>query len=234
MIRKNSAVAARLQGLRHDIETVARASGRDPQDIRLLAVSKTFAADVIEEAWQAGQRLFGENRVQEAEAKIPQVRLAGIEWHLIGHLQSNKARRALELFNVIQSVDSEKLARQLGRYAQERQTVLPVFIDVNIGQEPQKHGILPDQAHQLSGLVDGLPGLRLVGLMALPPFHEEAEKSRPYFRRLRDLLDSLNRRRPGSPLAELSMGMSHDYRVAIEEGATLLRIGTAIFGPRAE
>lgn len=234
MIRKNSAVAARLQDLRRDIETVARASGRDPQDIRLLAVSKTFAADVIEEAWQAGQRLFGENRVQEAEAKIPQVKLAGIEWHLIGHLQSNKARRALELFNVIQSVDSEKLARKLGRYAQERQTVLPVFIDVNIGQEPQKHGILPDQAHQLSGLVDGLPGLRLVGLMALPPFHEEAEKSRPYFRRLRDLLDSLNRRRPGSPLAELSMGMSHDYRVAIEEGATLLRIGTAIFGPRAE
>lgn len=224
-------VAENLRFARGEIESAARACGRDPSSIRLLAVSKTFPAALIEEAYRAGQTRFGENRVQEAQGKIPRVRVQGLQWHLIGHLQSNKARRAVELFDVIETIDSEKLARKVGAYGQELGTQIKVFIEVNIGEEPQKDGVLPARVPQLARVIEQIPGLQLVGLMALPPYQQDPEKSRPFFRKMRALLDEVSQAGK-SPLTELSMGMSHDYRVAIEEGATELRLGTAIFGPR--
>ena len=196
-----------------------------------MAVSKTFSADVVEEAAATGHTLFGENRLQEAGQKIPQVKQTGLCWHLIGPLQSNKARRAVEIFDVIQTLDRPKIARKVSQYAQEMDKILPVFIEVNIGEEPQKHGVLSQEIPGMVQLVDSLPALQLEGLMTVPPHHQEAERSRPYFRRLAEMLDEVSHHRD-PPVKELSMGMSHDYRIAIEEGATLLRVGTAIFGQR--
>lgn len=224
-------IAANLKHLHQEIASVARGCGRDPEQIQLLAVSKTFPARTVQEACESGQSLFGENRVQEAAAKIPQVTAGDIQWHLIGHLQSNKVRHAVELFDVIQSLDSEKIAVKIGHYSQEWGKIMPVFIEVKIGMESQKNGVLPEQVPSLVRLVESVAGLRLLGLMAIPPYDEEPERSRPYFRKMRELLEQLNRGR-ATPFTQLSMGMSHDYRIAIEEGATFLRIGTAIFGPR--
>jgi PLP dependent protein len=220
-----------LRRLRQDIAEAAAACGRSPEAVRLLAVSKTFPPSAVDAAAGQGQWLFGENRVQEAELKIPDVTATGLEWHLIGHLQSNKAKRAVELFDVIQTVDSEKLALRLSRLAEEVPKMLPVFIQVNIGGESQKNGVAPSKLPALVETIDSLRALRLVGLMAIPPYEEDSEASRPYFRELHRLLEETNRWR-SSPLPELSMGMSHDYRVAIEEGATLVRVGTAVFGDR--
>ena len=226
-------IASNLMRLREEVESIALECGRNPREIQLLAVSKTFSADAVEEARAAGQTLFGENRVQEAQQKIPQVKRTDLTWHLIGPLQSNKARHAAELFDVIQTLDRPKIVRKLHQCAQELGKVLSVLVEVKIGQEPQKHGVLPEEALSMVELIDSMSGLQLEGLMTVPPYHEESEASRPYFRKMADLLDGVNRhRRP--PLKELSMGMSHDYRIAIEEGATLLRVGTAIFGPRSQ
>ena len=222
----------RLRRLLVKIGDLAEACGRKPETIRLLAVSKTLPSTVIEQAYQVGQLIFGENRMQEAETKIANVRLSGIQWHLIGHLQSNKARRAAELFDVIQTLDSERLALRLDRHCHRLGKCLSVFIQVNIGREPQKYGVSPDQVFQMVNRVDSLETLNLRGLMIIPPYHSEAERSRPYFRQVVDLLGEINRNRC-HPLSELSMGMSHDYRIAIEEGSTMLRIGTIIFGPRS-
>ena len=228
---QSSNIAANLADVRQEIDSIARACGRNPEQIQLLAVTKTFGPQAVQEAHKAGQILFGENRVQEAEGKIPKIEASGIQWHLIGHLQSNKARRAVELFHVIQSLDSEKIARKVAQYAQELEKTTPVFIQIKVGEEPQKHGILPEDLAALTRVVDQLPTLQLLGLMTIPPYHEKAQGSRPYFRQMRELLEEANRGRP-QPLTQLSMGMSHDYPIAIEEGATLLRIGTRIFGPR--
>ncbi len=224
-------IFTRLESLRRDIVARARACGRDPAEIQLLAVSKTFPPARIEEAAGAGQALFGENRVQEAQAKIPQVTARDLEWHLIGHLQTNKVNRCLELFDVVQTLDSERLARKLAGSAGRLGRSVRVYLQINIGRESQKGGVDPEQIEGLLGLVDSLPELKLEGLMAIPPYDADPEKSRPYFRRMRDLLAQANRGRQ-ERLEGLSMGMSHDYSVAVEEGATLLRVGTAIFGPR--
>ncbi len=201
-------------------------------DIRLMAVSKTRSADLVSKAVAAGHTLFGENRLQEAWQKIPQVNQTGLSWHLIGPLQSNKARRAVEVFDVIQTLDRPGIARKVNQYAQDMDKVLSCFIQVNIGEEVQKHGLAPREVPDMVQLVDSLSALQLEGLMALPPHSEEPEASRPYFRRLAELLSQINLDRE-RPVKDLSMGMSHDYRIAIEEGATLIRVGTAIFGPRA-
>ena len=217
--------------LEEEIKSVALDCDRDPRTIRLMAVSKTFSADVVEQAALAGHTLFGENRLQEAWQKIPQVKQTGLFWHLIGPLQSNKARLAVKIFDVIQTLDRPKIVGKVNQYAQEMDKIVPVFIEVNIGDEPQKHGAVPEEIPGMVQLVDSMPALQLEGLMTVPPYNKEAEASRPYFRKLAEFRDDINRCRE-TPVKELSMGMSHDYRIAIEEGATLLRLGTAIFGQR--
>ena len=224
-------IASNLMKLEEEIKTLALDCDRDPRAIRLMAVSKTFSADVVEQAAGAGHALFGENRLQEAWQKISQVKKTGLTWHLIGPLQSNKARRAVEIFDVIQTLDRPKIVTKVNQYAQEMDKIVPVFIEVNIGDEPQKHGVVPQEIPGMVQLVDSMSALQLEGLMTVPPYHEEAEESRPYFRKLAGLRDEINRGRE-RPVKELSMGMSRDYRIAIEEGATLLRLGTAIFGLR--
>ena len=225
-------IASNLERVSAQIEQIARGCGRDPAEIRLLAVSKTFSADCVKQAHQWGQTLFGENRVQEAEEKIPSVNLPELEWHLIGPLQSNKVKRAAQLFDVIHTLDRPKIVRKLNSCAEEIGKIVRVLVEVKLGTEPQKHGLPPQEVMDMVEQVDSMPGLQLQGLMAIPPYQEEAEDSRPYFRQMADLLAEINGRRQ-QPLKELSMGMSHDYRVAIEEGATLLRIGTSIFGRRS-
>lgn len=228
-------ICANLQRIQEVLDETAHRCRRDPAGIKLVAVSKTFPAEFIVSAASCGQIAFGENRIQEAEEKIPRVeKLLGerrIEWHLIGHLQSNKARPAARFFDVIQSIDSARIARKLSRYVEDSGRTMPVFVQVNVGEESQKYGVPPADTAALVDLVDSLPGLDPIGLMSIPPYHEEAERSRPYFRRLARLLEEINRCRR-HPLRELSMGMSADFRVAVEEGATVVRIGSAIFGPR--
>lgn len=221
----------RLQSLLDEIDGTARSCGRDAREVQLLAVTKVFPAPVVSNAVAAGQTRFGENRIQEAEAKIPAVASPGLEWHLIGHLQSNKVRRAVRLFDVIQTLDSEKLISRVARCAREMEKVLPVYIQVNIGGEKQKHGAAPGAVGRLVQLVDRSPPLVLHGLMAIPPYAVDAEASRPYFRQLAKLAREVSRSRP-EPVSGLSMGMSHDFRVAIEEGATLVRVGSRVFGKR--
>lgn len=174
---------------------------------------------------------FGENRVQEARLKIPVVVSEEIEWHLIGNLQLNKVRRAVELFDVIQTLDREEVVLKVSRCAEELGKKMAVYVQVNVGGEVQKHGVAPASVGELVDLVDQQPTLELLGLMTIPPYEENPEDSRPYFRKLCALLEEVNRGRD-KPFSGLSMGMSHDYSIAIQEGATLLRIGTAIFGPR--
>ena len=212
----------------------AAACGRDLQEITLLPVSKTFPVESISRAIAAGIRHFGENRVQEAEAKILHLRgVADLEWHLVGHLQSNKTRRAAELFDVIHSVDSAKLAVRLDRAAKENRKILSVLLQVDLGSEETKFGVPPEKIRDLVDAVSGLKQLRLDGLMTIPPFFENPEDARPYFARLRRLSESLESERPRClGRRHLSMGMSHDFEAAIMEGATIIRVGTAIFGAR--
>ncbi len=197
-------------------------AGRRRCDITLIAVTKVFPAEVIREAYVEGVRHFGENYVQEFEAKFPVVAdLPEAEFHLIGHLQSNKAKRAAELFHVIETVDSLKLARRISDAGRK----LPVMIEVKLSGEGSKSGVEPDQVPQLVEELHDIPNIELTGLMTMPPWSEDAEVSRPYFRRLRELAGQVG-------LHDLSMGMSHDLETAIEEGATHVRVGTALFGPR--
>lgn len=203
----------------------------------MVAVSKTVAPSRLKEAIAAGVRTLGENRVQEAAAKIAELRdvvtAHQVQWHLIGHLQSNKARRAVELFDAVHSVDSRKLAERLHQSADELGKRLPVFIEVNLGAETAKSGVAVNEALSLCEQVAKLAHLELKGLMAVPPFLDNAEAVRPFFRRLRELRDEARRLGlAGEHCHDLSMGMSNDFEVAIEEGATLVRIGTALFGAR--
>ena len=213
----------RLESVEDRIARAAARSGRRREDITLLAVTKKFPAQAIEEAAQLGVRDFGENYVQEFETKRPALAsLAGARFHLIGHLQANKARKALELFDVIQTVDSARLAERLDQAADGP---VDVMLEVKLSPEESKAGVSPDDLPRLVEAVARCPHLRLRGLMTMPPWSDEAEPSRPFFRRLRTLAGQ-------NGLSELSMGMSHDFETAIEEGATLVRIGTALFGPR--
>jgi len=229
-------LAARFAAVKARIEAAAGNCGRSPEDVRLIAISKTHPASLIRSLIELGATDLGENRVQEAEEKIPQLANARAHWHLVGHLQANKARRALHLFDVIHSLDSIELARRLDRLCVEagRQS-LPLLIQVDLGHEETKSGIDEQELRQLVEAVQQLERLDLIGLMTLPPFFDDPEQARPYFRRLRQLRDELASRavfrtNPG----DLSMGMTHDFEVAIEEGATMVRIGTAIFGEREQ
>jgi pyridoxal phosphate enzyme (YggS family) len=224
-VRKSTVVsdlAFNLDQVRRRMERAALRAGRSPAEVKLIAVSKVFPASAIREAYSLGLRDFGENYVQEFEGKAPELRdLDGARFHLIGHLQSNKAKKAAELFDSIQTVDSEKLARRLN----EAGKPLEVMIEVKLSPEESKSGAGAGNLAAVVAAVRACPNLRLVGLMTMPPWSEDAEASRPYFRRLRELAAQFG-------LARLSMGMSHDLEVAIEEGATDIRVGTALFGPR--
>lgn len=227
-------LAARLTGVRERITAAALACGRGPEEVGLIAISKTHPASVIRTLIELGATDFGENRVQEAEEKIAEIGRQQVRWHLVGHLQANKARRAVSLFEVIHSLDSLDLARRLDRLcAEEGREKLPVLIQVDLGHEETKSGV--DES-ELTHMVDGLGPLShldLIGLMTMPPFFDDTEQSRPFFRRLRELRDELESRGVfGDRRGELSMGMTHDFEIAIQEGATMVRIGTAIFGER--
>ena len=227
-------LAVRFAGVKARIEAAATKSGRDPKEVRLIAISKTHPPSLIKALVELGATDLGENRVQEAEGKIPQVGRNAARWHLVGHLQANKARRALQLFDVIHSLDSIALAQRLDRLCVdiERPSV-PVLIQVDLGHEETKSGIDEQELPQLIDAMKSLERLELIGLMTLPPFFADPEQARPYFRRLRQLRDELAATGIfGENRGELSMGMTHDFEVAIEEGATMVRIGTAIFGER--
>ncbi|KMY65948.1 hypothetical protein AAU61_18330 [Desulfocarbo indianensis] len=224
-------LAQNLKAVTERMRAAALAAQRDPAQVRLVAVSKTKPAGDVIEALAAGQTVFGENYVQEAQAKIPAVG-PGPSWHLIGNLQSNKAKLAVSLFDVVQTVDRLKIAQALSRQALEQGKILGVLLQVNVGQEPQKAGCAEDQAAALAEAVAGLEGLKLRGLMTIPPFYDEPERARPYFAALRELARRLAPSLPPGCMAELSMGMSGDFEAAIAEGATLVRVGTAIFGGR--
>ncbi len=277
-------IADNVARVQERIAAAAARAGRRVEEITLVAVSKTFPAERIREAYDAGVRHFGENRVQEWEGKAAALAdLHGAVWHLVGHLQSNKARRAVELFSAIDSVDSVALGQRLDRLMQKRFTaedakdaegwdvgaglqsgvrtpvestglqkpetaplsatshvarlfrggaVLPILLEVRLAPEEAKHGVEPNELAGVAEAVLALPHLELRGLMCIPPYREDPEEARPYFRRLRQLRDSLAGAQTAARLRELSMGMSHDFAVAIEEGATQVRIGTAIFGER--
>ena len=229
-------IAENVASVRERIEAAAHAANRDPREIQLMAVSKTVSTERIFEAYDAGIRVFGENRVQEFESKAGGLAgLAEIEWHMIGHLQSNKASRAAELFDAVDSVDSLKLTRRLNLAAQQSGKTLPVLIEINIGDEQVKSGVAP-QSKELDEILHAAPELSFLqfrGLMAVPPYDDNPEQSRPYFQRMKVLFEEIRvRNLPNVRVEVLSMGMSHDFEVAIQEGSTCVRIGTSIFGER--
>jgi pyridoxal phosphate enzyme (YggS family) len=225
-------IAGQLQTIRGQIAESAAKSGRNAEEIALLAVSKTVAVDKIREAMGAGQRIFGENYLQEAEEKYQQ--LSGLaEFHCIGHIQSNKAKIAATIFSMVQTIDREKIARELNKHRQAIGRPLNVLVQVNVGGEEQKSGVKPQDCENLLRVIQELPWLRLTGLMTIPPYSANPEDSRPFFRELRQLAEGLAAKKLfAGPKVELSMGMSGDFVAAIEEGATIIRIGTAIFGER--
>ena len=229
-------IADHLAHVRQRIADAARRAGRQPEDVTLMAVTKTFPPEIIREAYDAGQRLFGENRVQEFAGKVASLAdLPGIEFHLIGHLQSNKVAKAAHIFAGIDSVDSLHLAEKLDAAARSSGRRLPVLIEINVGGEAAKSGVATDSP-ELEALLAAAPRLEHLefrGLMSIPPFTEDPEAARPYFRALRQLRDRIAARRlPAVGVDTLSMGMSHDFEIAIEEGSTCVRVGTAIFGSR--
>jgi pyridoxal phosphate enzyme (YggS family) len=230
------AISDNVDTIRERMAAAACRVGRSPDEIALMAVTKTHPVELIREAYEAGLRLFGENRVQEFAAKagaLPE--LPGASWHMIGHLQTNKAAKAAELFSAVDSVDSVKLAEKLNDAAQSLGKKLPVLIEINVGGEVAKTGVAAD-SQELEPLFTAAPRLEALefrGLMTVPPFTDDPEGARPFFRRLRELRDRIGSRHlPGIAMNVLSMGMSHDFEVAIEEGSTCVRVGTAIFGER--
>jgi pyridoxal phosphate enzyme (YggS family) len=231
-------VAENLAAVRARIERAARHAGRRPEEIALMAVSKTQPPERIREAYDAGQRLFGENRVQDFAAKAEGLRdLQFAEWHMIGHLQTNKAARTAELFHAVDSVDSLKLAEKLDAAARKLGRKLDVLLEINVGGEAAKSGAAPDSP-EVEDLLLAAPRLDVLafrGLMTVPPFTDDPQGARPYFRKLCELRDAIAARElPAIAMDQLSMGMSHDFEVAIEEGSTCVRVGTAIFGQRAK
>ena len=229
-------IATNIESLQERITQAAQRAGRNPREITLMAVTKTVAPERIREAYDAGMRVFGENRVQEFEAKVQALPdLAGAAWHMIGHLQSNKSTKATELFGHIDSVDSVKLAERLNSAAALSGKKLAVLMEINIGAEQAKSGLTADSAQleKVLAIAPALSSLEILGLMTVPPYLNDPEQSRPYFRSMRLLFDQIAARQlPGLRMEVLSMGMSHDFEVAIEEGSTCVRLGTAIFGER--
>jgi pyridoxal phosphate enzyme (YggS family) len=223
-------IGKRLAEVQARIRAASARSGRPPTAVRLVAVSKTVGVGPIRDALLAGVEILGENRVQEAREKIPL--LPHASWHLVGHLQTNKAKLAVALFDLIHSLDSVRLAEELDRQGQQSGKRVRCLVEVNVGDEPQKSGIAAGEVGGLLQAARALPAVHIEGLMAVPPFLPDPEASRPYFRRLRELRDRLVEE--GHRLPELSMGMSQDFEQAIEEGATMVRVGTAIFGQRPD
>ncbi len=231
------ALVAALRSIRERIALACNRTGRSASEVTLVAVSKTVSAATVREAIAAGVTVLGENRVQEAEAKLAELTdlRSQVEWHLIGHLQSNKARKAVSLFDVVQAVADESSAARLNRMADELGKCLPIFIEVNLAGEASKSGVASSEAFPLLATISQFPALELQGLMTVPPFLENPEDVRPFFRQLRALRDEALSAGIAPPTCtQLSMGMSHDFEVAIEEGATLVRIGTALFGARTK
>jgi len=234
MATRTNSIAANLERVRERVGRAADRSGRKVDQITIVAVSKTFPSEVIRAAHEAGLRHFGENRIQEFEAKHAQVNgFVDSIWHFIGHLQSNKAQRAVHLFDRIDSVDSISLAQKLDSAAAAADKRLPVLIEVRLSHEATKSGVAEGDLAPLADAIGRFPRLKLRGLMTIPPYSDDAEKARFYFRKLRELRDGL-REQLGVSLPALSMGMSHDFEIAIEEGATEIRVGTALFGERAK
>jgi PLP dependent protein len=228
-------MSGRLADVRQRIVDAARRCNRSTDKIKLVAIGKTYPPETLRAALDLGITDLGENRVQEAEAKILELGREAARWHLVGHLQSNKTRRAVQLFDVIQSLDSPELAQRLDRFcAEERREELSVLIQINFGGEKSKTGTDPRDLPQLLEATAACRRLRLIGLMTLPPYFENPDCGRPFFKALREVRDQMKAEgRFGEGPGELSMGMSHDFEIAIEEGATVLRIGTAIFGERS-
>ncbi len=229
-------IAENVSRVRERIAAAARRADRDPLTITLMAVSKTFPAERIREAYAAGIRAFGENRVQEFAGKADALRdLTDAEWHLIGHLQSNKAMKAAELFGAVDSLDSVRLAEKLNAAAEKAGKTLPVLIEINVGGEEAKSGVAPRSA-ELEGILTAAPrwpNLAIRGLMTVPPYTDDPEGARQFFRQLREIGSEIAARSlPSVAMDVLSMGMSHDFEIAIEEGSTCVRVGTAIFGER--
>jgi len=226
-------IAENLRSVEDRIAAAARRAGREPSSVRLVTVTKTVDRDRIRQAITAGAAILGENRVQEAKEKIEAFGKAA-NWHLIGHLQTNKAKYAVKLFDLIHSVDNRELAKELDRQAGKIGKVQDVLIEVSIAGEEAKAGVGIGDTVQLVKEAAGLKHIRVLGLMTMPPFSDDPERARPYFRKLRDLADAVRKEAiAGVSMNELSMGMSGDFEVAIEEGATLVRVGTAIFGERS-
>lgn len=226
-------IEANLKNLWKKIQGAALRADRNINDIRLVAVSKKMPADYVEKAMEAGQKIFGENYLQDAQKKIERIG-PGPEWHFIGHIQSNKAKSVASLFDMVHTVDRLKLAKALDSHAHNMGKILSVLVQINVGQERQKAGVQPDEAEELLETLQHLNSLHVKGLMTMPPYKENVEEVRPYFRALREMAEEYTHKGYfyQKEKVELSMGMSHDFEVAIEEGATLIRVGTAIFGPR--
>jgi PLP dependent protein len=225
-------ISQNLNDIKRRLEAAARRAGRDPHEVRLVAVTKTVAPERLKLAVAAGQSLFGENYVQEAKGKIAALG-PGLTWHFIGHLQSNKAKAVVELFHLIHSVDRLSLAQALEQAAARLDKVQDILVQVNLAGEASKSGVAPENASGLLGEIRKMPHLRVLGLMTMPPWFDDPQRVRPHFRALRELRDRLRGLQlVEGELPELSMGMTGDFEVAVAEGATLVRIGTAIFGRR--
>ncbi|MFQ5803321.1 MAG: YggS family pyridoxal phosphate-dependent enzyme, partial [Candidatus Methylomirabilales bacterium] len=224
-------IKERVESVRERIAAAALRVGRDPGEVVLVAVAKTFPASAVEKVIAAGVSHIGENRVQEAKAKMAEIKTP-CQWHMVGHLQINKARLAVRLFDWVQSLDSPKLAHELQKAGAGLGKRVRTLVEVNVGQEPTKTGVTEAELLSLLEQAGSLPNLSIEGLMAMPPYDPNPEGIRPYFRRLHRLRDEAASRFPQLALSQLSMGMSHDFEVAVEEGATIVRIGTAIFGER--
>jgi pyridoxal phosphate enzyme (YggS family) len=223
----------RLEKVKDRIKTAAEGCHRDPETVNLVAVSKTMPVSTVQEAIQAGVTILGENYIQEARDKISSLMSFPVSWHFIGHLQSNKAKYAVRLFDLIHSVDSLKLALELNKQAQKNAKIQQILIQVNISQEETKSGISVDDAVNLISEISQLENLSINGLMTMPPYFNQPEKVQPFFAALRDLRDQVESKAiPNVSMDQLSMGMTGDFEVAIEEGATMVRVGTAIFGER--
>jgi PLP dependent protein len=231
-------IAANIASIHERIAAAASRAGRNPKEIALMAVSKTHPPGRIREAYEAGLRVFGENRIQEFASKVGALQnLPDAEWHMIGHLQTNKASKTTELFHAVDSVDSLKLAEKLDAAARQLGKKLSVLLEINVGGEAAKSGVAPDSPalDELLIAAPRLDSLQFRGLMTVPPFTDDPQDARPYFRKLRGLRDNIAaRKHPGVNMDVISMGMSHDFEVAIEEGSTCVRVGTAIFGERTK
>lgn len=223
--------AERLACVKQRVADAARRVARDPDEISIVAVSKRFGPDAVRAASESGQIVFGENRVQEARQKIP-LCPSHLEWHMIGHLQGNKIRDAVRLFSFVHSVDSVRLLEALDAACGEACVEMPIFLEVNVSGEASKFGVNPDELPLVLERTTSLLNLQVIGLMTMPPLTEDPEGARPFFAKLRELRDRCGAE-AGIPLPELSMGMTHDFDVAVEEGATWIRLGSVLFGPRS-